>query len=106
MGAALTSNSTGLSVSGVTTSTSFVESITGDVTGNVTGNLTGDVTGDVNSGITTASTELNVGMGGTALTALNMGRVGVGSAIPNSDVTIRKNQIHLLKSYLIVGFQR
>ena len=90
VGAALTSNSTGLSVSGVTTSTSFVGPITGDVTGNVTGNLTGDVTGDVNSGITTASTEFNVGTGGTALTALNTGRVGVGSAIPNSDVTIRK----------------
>ena len=90
VGAALTSNSTGLSVSGVTTSTSFVGPITGDVTGNVTGNIAGDVTGDVNSGITTASTELNVGTGGTALTALNTGRVGVGSAIPNSDVTIRK----------------
>ena len=90
VGAALTSNSTGLSVSGVTTSTSFVGPITGDVTGNVTGNITGDVTGDVNSGITTASTELNVGTGGTAFTSLNTGRVGVGSAIPNSDVTIRK----------------
>ena len=33
---------------------------------------------------------MNVGTGGTALTALNTGRVGVGSAIPNSDVTIRK----------------
>jgi len=90
VGAALTSNSTGLSVSGVTTSTSFVGALTGNVTGNVTGNLTGDVTGDVNSGITTASTELNVGTGGTAFTSLNTGRVGVGSAIPNSDVTIRK----------------
>ena len=69
----------------------MLDQLTGDVTGNVTGNLTGDVTGDVNSGISTASTELNVGTGGTALTAsLNIGRVGVGSAIPNSDVTIRK----------------
>ena len=41
------------------------------------------LTGDVNSGIITTSTELNVGTGGTALTSLNTGRVGVGSAIPN-----------------------
>ena len=84
----------GVNVSGVATATSFVGALTGNVsgnlTGNVTGNLTGDVTGDINSGITTASTELNVGTGGTAFTSLNLGRVGIGSAIPKSDLTIRK----------------
>ena len=84
----------GLNVSGVATATSFVGPITGNVTGNITGNLTGNVTGnitgDIVSGITTASTSVNVGTGGTALTALNTGRVGIGSAIPKSDLTIRK----------------
>ena len=94
VGTAATFNTAGLDVTGVTSSTSFVGALTGDVTGNltgnVTGNLTGDVTGDINSGITTASTELNVGTGGTAFTSLNLGRVGIGSAIPKSDLTIRK----------------
>ena len=84
----------GLNVSGVATATSFVGPVTGNVTGNITGNLTGNVTGnitgDIVSGITTASTSVNVGTGGTALTALNTGRVGIGSAIPKSDLTIRK----------------
>ena len=83
-----------LNVSGVATATSFVGDVTGDVTGNVTGNLTGNITGnitgDINSGITTASTELNVGTGGTAFTSTNLGRVGIGSVIPKSDLTIRK----------------
>ena len=90
VGTAATFNSGGLDVTGVTTSTSFDGALTGDVTGNVTGNLTGNVVGDINSGVTTASTELNVGTGGTALTSLNTGRVGVGTAIPGSDVTVRK----------------
>tara|TARA_S200000501_G_scaffold180283_1_gene169681 strand:- start:892 stop:4224 length:3333 start_codon:yes stop_codon:yes gene_type:complete len=95
-------NASTLTVSGVTTSNAFVGPLTGDVTGNVTGNMTGNVTGnltgnvtgnitgDIISGIATASTELNVGTGGTALTSLNTGRVGIGSAIPKSDLTIRK----------------
>ena len=90
VGTAATFNTAGLDVTGVTTSTSFVGALTGDVTGNVTGNLTGDVTGDVSSGITTATTELNVGTGGTAFTSLNTGKVGIGTAIPGSDVTIKK----------------
>ena len=90
VGTAATFNTAGLDVTGVTSSTSFVGPLTGDVTGNVTGNLTGDVTGDVSSGITTATTELNVGTGGTAFTSLNTGKVGIGTAIPSSDVTIKK----------------
>ena len=65
-------------------------SVTGNITGNVTGNVTGNITGDIVSGVTTASTAVNVGTGGTALAALNTGRVGIGSAIPKSDLTIRK----------------
>ena len=83
-----------LNVSGVATATSFVGPVTGNVSGNVTGNLTGNVTGnitgDINSGITTASTAVNVGTGGTAFTSTNLGRVGIGSVIPKSDLTIRK----------------
>lgn len=65
-------------------------SVTGNITGDVTGNVIGNVTGDIVSGVTTASTAVNVGTGGTALAALNTGRVGIGSAIPKSDLTIRK----------------
>ena len=90
VGTAATFNTAGLDVTGVTSSTSFVGALTGDVTGNVTGNLTGDLTGDVSSGITTATTELNVGTGGTAFTSLNTGRIGIGTAVPSSDVTVKK----------------
>ena len=90
VGTAATFNTAGLDVTGVTSSTSFVGGLTGDVIGNVTGNLTGDVTGDVSSGITTATTELNVGTGGTSLTSLNTGKLGIGTAIPAKDVTIKK----------------
>jgi len=95
-------NASALTVSGVTTSNGFVGSLTGDVTGdltgdvtgnvtgNLTGNVTGNITGDIVSGVTTASTAVNVGTGGTALAALNTGRVGIGSAIPKSDLTIKK----------------
>ena len=90
VGTAATFTSTGLDVTGVTSSTSFVGALTGDVTGDVTGNLTGDVTGDVNSSTTTVSTELNVGTGGTSLTSLNTGKLGIGTAIPDKDFTIKK----------------
>ena len=94
VGTSATFTSGGLDVTGVTSSTSFVGSVTGDVTGNVTGdltgNVTGNITGDIVSGVTTASTAVNVGTGGTALAALNTGRVGIGSAIPKSDLTIKK----------------
>jgi len=90
VGTAATFNAAGLDVTGVTSSTSFVGALTGDVTGNVTGNLTGNVVGDINSGVTTATTELNVGVGGTSLTSLNTGKLGIGTAIPSKDVTIKK----------------
>ena len=90
VGTAATFNAAGLDVTGVTSSTSFVGALTGDVTGNVTGNLTGNVTGNVDSTTTTVSTELNVGTGGTSLTSLNTGKLGIGTAIPSKDVTIKK----------------
>ena len=85
-----------------------------------TGNLTGDVTGTAttatalsgtpnivvgvvtatkivantievpNTGITTVSKLLHVGTGGTALSVLEGGRVGVGTALPTSELQIRK----------------
>ena len=41
VGSAVTSNSTGIDVTGVVTATTFKGDITGDVTGNVTGNISG-----------------------------------------------------------------
>ena len=90
VGTAATFNAAGLDVTGVTSSTSFVGALTGDVTGNVTGNLTGNITGNVDSTTTTVSTQLNVGTGGTSLTSLNTGKLGIGTAIPSKDVTIKK----------------
>ena len=107
-----------ISVSGVITATSgFVGNLTGNVTGDVVGiattarSLTGtpDITvGAVTastisasslsaSGIVTATTELNVGSGGTALTALSNGRLGVGTANPGSDLQVRKESGSLLE---------
>ena len=45
---------------------------------------------NVSSGIVTATTELNVGSGGTALTALSTGRLGIGTALPTSEIQVRK----------------
>jgi len=42
------------------------------------------------TGIVAATTELNVGTGGNALTALNTGRLGIGTALPTSELQIRK----------------
>jgi hypothetical protein len=108
-----------INVSGVVTATSFVGNVTGNLTGNVTGNVTGTastaqtLTGTPNitvgvvtatkiiadsievnatpSGITTISKLLHVGTGGTAFAALESGRIGVGTAVPTSDVQVRKS---------------
>jgi hypothetical protein len=91
-----------------------IGNVTGNVTGNVIGNLTGTATtaqsltgtpnisvgvvtaSSINSGfatvgIATIFTELDVGIGGTALTVLNSGRIGIGTALPTSDVQVRKS---------------
>jgi len=54
--------------------------------------VTGIVTAsDVSvTGIVTATTELNVGSDGTALTALSTGRLGIGTALPTSEIQVRK----------------
>ena len=83
---------------GTFTASSFVGSLTGTATTatslsgepNITVTSVGST--DVNaSGIVTATTELNVGTGGTALTSLNSGRLGIGTAIPTSELQIRKS---------------
>ena len=99
----------GLTVTGVTTSTSFVGNITGDVTGDVTGDITGDVTGNVTgylSGVAQTAgfagtsfalagiPEITVGniVGSSAtVTALVVdNKLGIGSDTPASDIEIRK----------------
>ncbi len=53
--------STGLQVTGVTTSTSFAGALTGNVSGDVTGNVTGDLSGDmVGAAVTTDSQGVRV----------------------------------------------
>ena len=50
-----------------------------------------------NTGITTVSKLLHVGTGGTALAALEGGRLGIGSALPTSELQIRKVSGSLLE---------
>ena len=95
-----------ISVSGIVTATGgFVGDVTGTATtaSSLTGtpNITvGIVTAtkliansiDVPStGITTVSKLLHVGTGGTAFSALEAGRIGVGTALPTSELQIRKS---------------
>jgi len=62
-------------------------------------NVSGIVTAsDVSvTGIVTATTELNVGSDGTALTALSTGRLGIGTALPTSELQIRKTSGSLVE---------
>lgn len=105
---------------GVATFSSFVGNLNGNVFGDITGTVTGiattargltgtpDITVGIETatglnvtnfanvglaltvGIATAYTELHVGTGGTALSVLIGGKLGIGSAIPESELTIRK----------------
>jgi len=106
---------TSVSVGVITASTSFVGNLTGDVVGiattarGLTGtpNITvGIVTADIitantinvpSTGIVTATKLLHVGTGGTAFSALEGGRIGVGTAVPTSDLQIRKSSSTLLE---------
>ena len=95
--------------SGVST---FVSGIVGNVTGiaSTARSLTG--TPNISVGIVTASTigvgfatagiatvftSLNVGISGTAFSALDSGRIGVGTALPTSEFQIRKSSATLLE---------
>lgn len=122
-----------ISVAGVVTATEgFVGNITGNVTGNVTGNLVGiattargltgtpDITvGDIvadtitantinvpSTGIVTATKLLHVGSGGTAVSGLEGGRLGIGTALPTSEIQIRKNSGSLLEVISEIGESR
>jgi hypothetical protein len=89
---------------GTFTASSFVGALSGNATtaSNLAGSPNITVT-DVSasnvdaSGIVTATTELNVGTGGTAVTALDSGRLGIGTAIPSSEIQIRKASGSLLE---------
>jgi len=102
--------------SGIVSATTFVGNLTGNVTGSLAGNATGlsgtpnlnvgivtaskiiaDVVEVPNTGITTVSKLLHVGTGGTAFAALNSGRIGVGTALPTSELQIRKASGSLLE---------
>ena len=60
VGSAVTSNSTGIDITGVVTATSFKGDITGDVTGDVTGDLTGNISGGTVAGSTGTFTDVNL----------------------------------------------
>ena len=81
---------------GIITASSFVGSLTGTATtaSSLTGSPSITVTdvsaSNVSSGVVTATTELNVGSGGTALSALSTGRLGIGTALPTSEIQVRK----------------
>ena len=92
-----------ISVTDVTANT-FTGALTGTastaqgLTGSPNITVTDVSASDVNaSGIITATTELNVGTGGTALTSLESGRLGIGTAVPGSELQIRKASGSLLE---------
>lgn len=97
---------------GIITATSFRGPITGTVTGiaqsalSLTGTPSITVTniiatslnaGFTTTGIGTVTNTFHVGNGGTAFSALNSGRIGVGTAIPTSEFQIRKIHASLLE---------
>ena len=107
-----------INVSGIITATSgFIGSVTGNLTGiaNSASSLIGtpniqvgiitatklvvdtvEVTASP-TGITTISKTLHVGTGGTAFSALDSGRIGVGTALPTSEFQIKKSSGSLLE---------
>ena len=101
--------------SGIVTATTFIGNLTGNVTGTAStaSSLTGtpdiqvgiitatkliaDLIEVPNTGVTTVSKLLHVGTGGTAFSALEGGRIGVGTAVPTSEFQIRKASGSLLE---------
>ncbi len=95
-------------INGVVTAITFVGNLTGTAstaqsltgTPNITvGSITASSIGVglVTSGITTSFSTLHVGTGGTAFAALNSGRIGIGTALPTSDLQIRKTSSTLFE---------
>jgi len=86
-------NSSGINVTGVTTSTGgFVGNVTGNATGlSGTPNITVGTIGATSlnaSGVSTLGT-LNVGTGGTVITTTSAGLVGIGTTNPTSALTVQ-----------------
>ena len=111
--------------SGIVSATTFIGNLTGNVTGSLAGNATGlsgtpnitvgtvtaskvvaNVVEVPNTGVTTISKLLHVGTGGTAFAALESGRIGVGTAVPTSDLQIRKSSGSLLEVISNTGNSR
>ena len=101
-----------INVSGIVTAGTFRGNFEGPLTGiaQSASSLTG--TPNINVGIVTATTivsgfstigistitsALHVGTGGTAFSALNSGKIGVGTALPTSEIQIRKSSGSLLE---------
>ena len=107
-----------INLTGVVTATTFVGSLTGTATTASSLSGTPSITVDdvtaadisasnvVVSGVSTVTTELNVGTGGTALTALNTGRLGIGTATPTSELQVRKPSGSLLEVISDTGQSR
>ena len=100
---------------GIVTATSFIGGLTGNVVGIATTALglsgtpditVGSITADIisansinvpSTGIVTATKLLHVGTGGTAFSALEGGRIGVGTAVPTAELQIRKTNATLVE---------
>ena len=123
-----------INVSGIVTATTFVGALTGTATTasslsgspniTVTDITSSDITAsDISAsnitasnasatGIVTATTELNVGTGGTALTVLNSGKLGIGSITPTKEIQVLKTGDAYLEitgtdtSQIIIGQQQ
>jgi hypothetical protein len=88
---------------GIITANSFNGSLTGTATTASSITSTANITvNSINSGfsttgIITAFSTIHVGTGGTAFSALNSGRIGVGTALPTSEFQIRKSSATLFE---------
>jgi hypothetical protein len=126
LGTGVTVTSSGLELSGSVTAAQFVGPLTGNITGNIVGNITGDITGNVTgslnsvgvstivdanitnlsvSGVTTSPT-IHSGSGGTGFAALSTGKIGVGTALPTSEIQVRKASGSLVEVVAETGESR
>jgi hypothetical protein len=93
-----------INISGVITATSgFIGNLTGIAsTAHSITNTANIIVNSINSGfsttgISTVFTSAYVGTSGTAFAALNSGRIGIGTALPTSELQIRKESNPLLE---------